>query len=229
MPVIFPEISNSSWTPITQRIVIFSKLVFDEAEELAQLIQGTQTSNPKKKVKLGAQNRKSTKNYSNLKPNEFGELLSFKNEVSIPFLAEVMAKNTPLDAFTVFLIENLLPPKMKSKDSESSDWLRLAQVKITQKVAQFNYEVTKFVNELDINMNGQLQLHELFTELACQHSIYFSLEEQNAIHEHLFIVGAFQKAHETANERKTKIVVLGNEAPLSNRQPNDQKSPAKQR
>lgn len=65
-----------------------------------------------------------------------------------------MARNTPLDAFTVYLIENLLPPRMQSRDPESRDWLRMAQVKITTKVAQFNFEVSRFVNELDINMNG---------------------------------------------------------------------------
>ena len=50
-------------------------------------------------------------------------------------------------------------------------------MKITSKVAKFNFDEKRFIEILDVNKNDKIQLDELFNLLAGKMSIYFSIEE----------------------------------------------------
>lgn len=54
---------------------------------------------------------------------------------------------------------------------------RLAQMKITSKVARFNFDEKTFIDYLDINNNDKIKLHDLFSALADKFAIYFSVQE----------------------------------------------------
>lgn len=75
-------------------------------------------------------------------------------------------------------------------------------MKVSNKLSQHGYDLVNFMQRLDIHKNGMLHLHELFTELASQLSIYFSQYEQVAIHNLMF----------STNDSKNaiKVVILGN-------------------
>lgn len=103
-----------------------------------------------------------------LKGFEINDQLSFSNTVSIFSLSEIIGKITPLSYFTLRIIDNLKPITFSdlTQHQIETEYLRLAQMKVTNKLSQHNYDVLNFVSRLDIHKNGMLHLHEMFTELA---------------------------------------------------------------
>lgn len=123
-----------------------------------------------------------------LKGGDLNEMLSFSNEVSMFAITELCGKITPMSFFTLRLIDNLKPFNFVNvaPEHQELEFLKMAQMKVSNKVIQHGYDLVSFMTRLDIHKNGMLHLHELFTELASQLNIYFSQYEQVAIHNVLF-------------------------------------------
>ena len=123
-----------------------------------------------------------------MKQGEVNAAIGFGSSVSIFELCESMGKITPINYFTLKLIDNLKPTSFEflSEEDLEHECVKFAQMKVTHKLSHFNFDIKSFIHDLDIHKNGEILLHELFTELANQFAIYFSQHEQVAIHKALF-------------------------------------------
>lgn len=103
-------------------------------------------------------------------------------------LQELMGKNYPMNRITLKLIDTLKPARFLMMDEAELEIenLRFAQMKITAKLARFNFDEATFLEHLDVENNDQVKLHTLFSTLADKFQIYFSIHEQIAIRNALF-------------------------------------------
>jgi len=99
-----------------------------------------------------------------------------------------MGKHSPVNRITLKLIDNLKPDGFELIDEYllEPENLKFAQMKVTAKLARFNFDQRAFLEYLDINHNDQVELHKLFSVLADKLSLYFSIGEQIAIRNALF-------------------------------------------
>lgn len=86
-------------------------------------------------------------------------------------------------------------------------------MKITSKVAKFNFDEKRFIEILDVNNNDKIQLDELFNLLAGKMSIYFSIEEQIAIRNILF---PNSRGEPVENSRQRTVRLSGFDEGLEN-------------
>jgi len=86
-------------------------------------------------------------------------------------------------------------------------------MKITSKVAKFNFDEKRFIEILDVNKNDKIQLDELFNLLAGKMSIYFSIEEQIAIRNILF---PNSRGESVENSRQRTVRLSGFDEGLEN-------------
>jgi len=77
-------------------------------------------------------------------------------------------------------------------------------MKVTAKLARFNFDQRALLEYLDINRNDQIELHKLFSVLADKLCLYFSIGEQIAIRNALFP----GSQNESVTESRTRIVNL---------------------
>lgn len=118
-----------------------------------------------------------------------------------------MGKNYPVNHVTLKLIDCLKPEKFAEiTDSSLLEYesFKLAQMKITSKVARYNFDEKTFIDYLDINGNDKVKLHDLFSVLADKFAIYFSVAEQIAIRNVLFV----ESKKESVAESRGKVVRL---------------------
>ena len=117
-----------------------------------------------------------------------------------------MGKHSPVNRITLKLIDNLKPDGFELIDEYllEAENLKFAQMKVTAKLARFNFDQRAFLEYLDINDNDQVELHKLFSVLADKLSLYFSIGEQIAIRNALFP----GSRNESVTESRTRIVSL---------------------
>ena len=99
-----------------------------------------------------------------------------------------MGKHSPVNRLTLKLIDNLKPDGFEMIDEYllEPENLKFAQMKVTSKLARFNFDQRAFLEYLDTKNNGKIELHKLFSVLAEKLCLYFSIGEQIAIRNALF-------------------------------------------
>jgi hypothetical protein len=78
--------------------------------------------------------------------------------VSIFDLTELMGKHYPVNHVTLKLIDSLKPQSFQNLtgDQLENEHLKYAQMKITSKVAKFNFDEKRFIETLDVNNDDKL-------------------------------------------------------------------------
>jgi hypothetical protein len=135
--------------------------------------------------------------------------------VSIFELADLMGKHYPVNHVSLKLIDCIKPDRItRIKEDEMLEYesFKLAQMKITSKVARFNFDERSFIDYLDINGNDKIKLHDMFSVLADKFSIYFSVPEQLAIRNVLFP----DSKNESVQQSKSKQVVIFGDPEVEN-------------
>jgi len=138
-------------------------------------------------------------------------LIADECEVSIFELNENMGKHYPVNRVTLRIIDALKPASFDQVEGEDMELeaeimnLKFAKMKITAKLAMFNFELKLFFENLDVKMNDRILLYKLFSKLAEKYSIYFSVAEQIAVRNALFP----QARDEDVTESRTREVILG--------------------
>jgi len=157
------------------------------------------------------------------------------DEVSIFELNENMGKFFPASRITLRMIEYLKPAQFDQFPDENMDLeleminLKFAKMKITAKLAMMNFDYKTFSERLDEKMTDRILLYKLFSKLAENLSVYFSVNEQIAIRNALFP----SAKEENVSDSRTREVTLGlDRAALHAQAPNKdggKKSPLKER
>lgn len=145
--------------------------------------------------------------------------------VSMFDLQELMGKNSPMNRITLKLIDTLKPARFLMMDEAELEIenLKFAQMKITAKLARFNFDEATFLEHLDVDHNDQVKLHTLFSSLADKFQVYFSIHEQIAIRNALFP----NSRGESVGDSRSRMVHLSGYADRQFQQmPNDGVNPA---
>ena len=94
-----------------------------------------------------------------------------------------MGKYFPVNHLTLKLIDNLRPDIFDNLDQAQTErqYLKFAQMKVTSRLARYNFDLRAFLIELDEDKNNHMSLSKLFGCLAEKFSVYFSVQEQLTI------------------------------------------------
>lgn len=157
------------WDPVTQRVAIYSRIIFSDAVQSFSKISNRFNTAPFKTF----ESQSPMKKQSNFNLNSDG------GNVNIFEIQELMGKAYPANKITLNIIDHLKPVRFQTYDETLLEMenLKLAQMKITSKLAKFNFDENSFLQHLDVEGKGKIKLQSLFGVMADKFQMYFSVAE----------------------------------------------------
>ncbi|CDW72286.1 UNKNOWN [Stylonychia lemnae] len=200
--------SQKLWSINKQHVAIFSKIIYSDSQNL------TKSSNYRGDVSP-------TRRVSRIDISAVGDAFNHGGQVNIFDLMDLMSKFAHENSLLIKMIQRLRPGHLIDDDVSSIDsefenekqFLELAQMKITAKLAKFGFDNKYFMETLDFKHKGKMKFGKLMQAFVDRFSLFLSNAEQIALRRYLLANNQIKES--TGNVNKLKCSFNNNSNAIS--------------